>query len=155
MNLKKILCPIDFSDFNQHANEIASTLASANGASIVYLTVPPQGASSDDYGYAMEREKERALEKLVSFEPSVPGVEFSHEVQISILTGKTIVEFAEENDVDLIVMATHGRTGLRRLMMGSVTEYVVRNATCEVLTVKPTTEPAKPTAATMTEAGHE
>jgi nucleotide-binding universal stress UspA family protein len=48
-----------------------------------------------------------------------------------------IIEMAEREDVELIVMATHGRTGLLRVLMGSVAEEVVRKAKCPVLTVKP------------------
>ena len=51
-----------------------------------------------------------------------------------------ILEYAEENAADLIVMGTHGRTGIRRAVIGSVAEYVVRHAPCTVVCVKPTLE---------------
>lgn len=138
MNSKKILCPIDFSEFNQLANEFASEFAAANNVSIVYLTVPEQGV--DDYSEAMQRNSENAMKKLIQYRPTRPDVQCSHEVRISNRTGKTIVDYAKDRVFSLIVMATHGRTGLRRLLMGSVAEYVVRHAKCPVLTIKPPSE---------------
>ena len=135
MNIKKILCPIDFSEFNQLANELASELASETGASIVYLNIPEQEAY--DYSLSMYRTEKAALERLTEYRPSKPDVEYSHKVKISNLTAQTIIEFAEANDVDLIVLATHGRTGLPRFIMGSVAAHVVRKSKCPVLTVKP------------------
>lgn len=137
MNVNTILCPIDFSEFNEVANEYASTLARTWGASIIYLTVPGQGVYNGDYTYAMERTAERELQKLKEYQPLFPEIEYVHEVKVSSLTAQSIVEFAADNDVDLIVLSTHGRTGMRRVLMGSVAEAVVRTANCPVLTVKP------------------
>lgn len=136
MNIKRILCPIDFSEHNQFANELASELAASSNASIVYLTVPEQDSDSD-YALAMNRIADEAMEKLEAYRPTKPGVDFSHEVKISSLTAQTIVEFAEASEIDMIVLATHGRTGLRRIVMGSVAAAVVRKASCPVLTIKP------------------
>ena len=55
---------------------------------------------------------------------------------VSGLTAKQIVEFADENAIDLIVMGTHGRRGVAHLLLGSVAEHVVRTAACPVLTVR-------------------
>jgi len=74
--------------------------------------------------------------------PSDPSVSFEHK----LLAGDpaaAIVEAADQENVDLIVLGTHGRTGLTRLLMGSVAENVVRKAKCPVLTVKhPSAVPA-------------
>ena len=67
--------------------------------------------------------------------PTVEGVEALHEVQ-SGPPADRIVGYANEHDIDLIVMGTHGRTGLGRLLMGSVAEAVVRQAECPVLALK-------------------
>jgi nucleotide-binding universal stress UspA family protein len=72
------------------------------------------------------------LHAVVPTDPSIP---FEHK----LMTGDPaaeIVRLAESEGADMIVMATHGRTGLRRLLMGSVAEAVVRRAACPVLTVK-------------------
>lgn len=136
MNIKRILCPIDFSEFNRDANEFASALADSWQASIVYLTVPEQDAG-DDYEAAMQRVAERELKQLKEYTPTRSGVECTHDVKVSSRTAQTIIDYARDNDIDLIVMATQGRSGIRRIIMGSVAEAVVRNASCPVLTLKP------------------
>ena len=148
MKISKILCPIDFSEFNQLANGIASDIASICGASIVYLAVADQG--SDDYAYAMERTIEKTLEQLSEFHPKADGIEHAHEVRVSNLTAQAIVEFANSNDVDLIVLATHGRSGWKRILMGSVAESILRTSRCPVLTVKPDSEHSDATSESST-----
>lgn len=135
MKISKILCPIDFSEFNQIANGIASDIASICGASIVYLAVADQGP--DDYTFAIERTIEKAMVQLSEFHPTADDIEHAHEVRVSNLTAQAIVEFANSNDVDLIVLATHGRSGWKRILMGSVAESILRTSRCPVLTVKP------------------
>lgn len=135
MNAKTILCPIDFSPYNNAANELASTLACQWGAKIIYLAVPDQN-NSNDYEIAMERIAAREMERLKEFQPTLDGVPFEHAIRISSNTAKTIVEFADESEVDLIVLATHGKSGLLSALMGSVAETIVRTAKCDVLTVR-------------------
>lgn len=74
--------------------------------------------------------------------PEDPNVKYEHRMVTGDPAGR-IVELAEEENIDLIVMGTHGRTGLKRLLMGSVAEAVVRRAKCPVLTFK---EPHPPEA---------
>lgn len=140
MNIKKILCPVDFSNYSDKASEFASIFAKASGAEIVYLHVASQGAYNGDYGYAMERTREHALSRLVAVEPVIDGIKFNHDVKVCSLIADTIVEYAEEHDIDLIVIPTHGRTGLRRLVLGSVAETVLRKAKCAVATVRPNSD---------------
>ena len=140
MHLNKILCPIDFSDFNNAANEYASVLAKSTGASVIYLHVTVNADVYGSYAYVAEPADESAiLEKLKEVTPTIQGVEADHVV----LTGgasEAIVEYAKENEIDIIVMGTHGRTGLGRLLMGSVAEEVVRRASCPVLAIKSNTQ---------------
>lgn len=137
MNIKKILCPIDFSKFSDTANKWASEIAKTSGAEITYLNVAPQGAYNGDYGYAMERTREEVLSRLVAIEPTIDGVKHNHDVAVCILVADAIIEYADANQIDLIVIPTHGRTGFRRLVMGSVAEAVLRRANCPVVTVRP------------------
>jgi nucleotide-binding universal stress UspA family protein len=137
MKIKKILCPVDFSRYTDRASEFASIFAKASGAEIVFLHVAPQGAYNGDYGYAMERTAEHAMARLVSVEPTIEGIKFSHDVKVCMMIADSIVEYASEHDIDLIVLPTHGRTGLRRLVLGSVAEAVLRRANCAVATVRP------------------
>jgi nucleotide-binding universal stress UspA family protein len=148
MNIKAILFPTDFSEFNDAALEYASRLAAESGAMLYIVHADDMeqvAAVMVDSGYPYpspwdeegRREAHRKLEKVL---PTVPGVKYQHCYLRGTPTGE-IVAFAEQQDVDLIVMASHGRTGLRRLLMGSTTEGVMRQAPCPVLIVKqPATE---------------
>ena len=81
-------------------------------------------------------ERREMREKLTKIVPTVANVAFEH----CYLTGLPVAELlkcAESNDVDLIVMGSHGRSGFSRLIMGSVAEGVMRGAGCPVLIVKP------------------
>ena len=138
MNIKKILCPIDFSDFNESANAYASVLAKSTSAEIVYLHVSLPDVPFGSYAYVdPEQEEKQNLKQLKTIRPTVDGVRASHVLECGSPNDR-IVEYANENDVDLIVMGTHGRTGLGRLLMGSVAEAVVRKAECPVLALKST-----------------
>ena len=144
MNIKSILFPTDFSEFNEAALEFASRLAAESGATLYIVHADDMeqiAAVMFDTGYPFpgdqetRREFHQKLEKVV---PTLPGVKYQHFYLRGTATGE-IVGFAEKYDVDLIVMASHGRTGLRRLLMGSTAENVIRQAPCPVLIVK---EPA-------------
>jgi nucleotide-binding universal stress UspA family protein len=141
MKIKKILFPTDFSDFNEAALEFASRLAAESGA-ILYIVhaddMEQLAAVMVDSGYPFPGDADtrqvlhRKLEKVV---PTVPGVQYQHCYLRGTATGE-IVGFAEQQGIDLIVMSSHGRTGLRRLLMGSTAENVMRQAPCPVLIVK-------------------
>lgn len=136
MNIKRILCPIDFSDFNQAANEYASLLAQSIGAEIIYLHVSLPDVPYGSYAYIDVAEEEaRDQKRLEEIKPTVEGVDVSYVVEFGSPIDK-ILEHAKEHDVDLIVMGTHGRTGLGRVLMGSVAEAVVRKSECPVLAIK-------------------
>jgi nucleotide-binding universal stress UspA family protein len=150
MKLEKILFPTDFSEFNDAALEFASRLAAESGA-ILYIVhaddMEQVAAVMFDTGYPFpgdvetRRELHRKLEKVV---PTERGVKYQHCYLRGTATGE-IVEFAEQQGIDLLVMASHGRTGLRRLLMGSTAEKVMRQAPCPVLIVKqPATEERQP-----------
>jgi hypothetical protein len=105
---------------------------------------------------ALHEERRQAWECLATIVPTVPGV--AHEVEL--LTGTPVCEllqFAQDMKIDLIVMSSHGRTGLRRLLMGSIAEGIMRKANCPVLVVKQPTEqgtPSKVTQARRTKLEH-
>ena len=140
MELKKILCPVDFSDFCHAANEYASLLAESSGAEIVYLHVALPDVTFSSYAYVdLQSEAEQDRKRLEEIKPTVSGIKASYEVEFGS-PSSTIVEFAQEHNVDMIVMGTHGRSGWRRVTMGSVAEAVVRNASCPVLAIKSETK---------------
>ena len=93
------------------------------------------------YGYGtafygvVEPAADEQLDRLESLVPSDPAVKYEHRL-ISGAPADALVKMAEQEHVDLIVMGTHGRTGLSRALMGSVAEHVVRHSPCPVLTFK-------------------
>ena len=142
MNVKTILLPTDFSPYSDAALEYASLLAAEYGAKLHILHVGNDSAAYmagyggftqvPDLPERIEREN-RAL--LQGISPTATGVEFEHHY-LNGIPEKKIVELADQEKVDLIVMGTHGRSGVSRLLMGSVAEGVLRHATCPVLTLK-------------------
>jgi len=142
MNIKNILVPVDFSEYSDAALEYASRLAADMGATLQLLHVHDTRAlgtalGEASYLYAENWEKERHLaeQQLKRIAPANPGVRCEHHLLVGI-PESDIVSFATDRKSDLIVMASHGRTGLSRLVMGSVAEAVMRRAPCPVLVVK-------------------
>ena len=138
MNVTKILCPVDFSDLSNAAIEYASTLAKESDALLILLHVEAHplayGTSFAGYGRTKE-ETEENTRRLHQIRPSAPDVAYEHWI-FSGDPAETIVKLAKDEEIDLIVIGTHGRGGLTRLLMGSVAEVVVRKAHCPVLAVK-------------------
>jgi nucleotide-binding universal stress UspA family protein len=144
---KTILVPHDFSASANHAAAIARDEAKAHGAKLVLLhvvdlpTALPQtvmvpdetGAPINVKDYAV-RQAEDHLNDLVA-RLGKDGVAATPFIRIGKAEDE-IVRFANENSVDLIVMGTHGRTGLAHLLVGSVTERVVRTSKVPVLTIR-------------------
>jgi len=138
MSVKKILFPTDFSPASEAVLRHATALARGNNATllIVHVEEPPLAYGGGELFYGVGEVNTEALEgmleKVVPADPSVPVVR-------RLVMGDPATEIprvAKEENVDLIVMGTHGRTGLLRLLMGSVAELVVRRAHCAVLTVR-------------------
>jgi nucleotide-binding universal stress UspA family protein len=130
--IKRILVPIDFAELSNRAFQIAASLAREHNAQLVLLHVVPLAAVM--YGPPPENYLDHLREELRHLGPSDPNT------RVQCLLGEgnpatEIVREARENKCDLIVMGTHGRTGLNRFVMGSVAEEVVRKAPCLVLIV--------------------
>lgn len=138
MKAKTILFPTDFSHTGDAALELATMLARDSGASllIVHVEEPPLAYGGGELYYGIPEPATEDLKKmLLEVKPSDPKVSYEHR----LITGdpaSAMVKLAEEEGVDMIVLGTHGRTGLLRLLMGSVAEAVVRRAKCPVLTFK-------------------
>jgi nucleotide-binding universal stress UspA family protein len=147
-DFSKILVPIDFSNFSKNALRYAVNFAK-NFNSKIYLiyVVEPVIYPSDfsmgqvTFPVADVEMNERAKNELENLAKSEIGNEI--EVETLIKTGKPFVEINEtagELDIDLIIIATHGHTGMEHLLFGSTAEKVVRKAPCPVLTLR---EPIK------------
>lgn len=136
--VRTILHPTDFSEPSTSALRLACSLARDYGARLILLHVAPAPIVVPAMGVVppqTEEEFQRTRAALRDLEIPVPGVEADR----CLLQGDAAAEIlraAEENQCDVIVMGTHGRTGLGRLLMGSVAEQVLRKAPCPVVTVK-------------------
>jgi nucleotide-binding universal stress UspA family protein len=152
MNVKTILFPSDFSSKADEAFDFAAAMAQQNGAKllVVHVEEPPLVYGDGTFYYGIPDPDEGALQEMLGkLQPQQAGIPCEHFLLKGSPAG-AIVDFAKEKGVDLIVMSSHGRTGLGRLLMGSVAELVVRRAECPVLIVKPAlaAKQAKPLAAT-------
>ena len=148
-NLKKIVCPVDFSEPSDAALNSAVELAEHFSAEIILChaineidpTPPPSytlthhlmdqipqimDQMTENAHKAMQDQIKNHVEKRISAD---------HRVVIGD-PAKSIVKLAEEEQADLIIMATHGRSGIKGLFFGSVAEKVVRSAICPVLTMR-------------------
>jgi nucleotide-binding universal stress UspA family protein len=144
--VNRILVPTDFSETADQALEYAKDLATKIGASLhlvhvfrdpyavaacapeVYATVPVEMRE-----HALEEVRERLLERLDANEEQ--RFRGSRGI-VRGLIAPQIVDYAASQDIDLIVIGTHGRRGVAHLLLGSVAEHVVRTAACPVLTVR-------------------
>jgi nucleotide-binding universal stress UspA family protein len=138
MKAKKILFPTDFSHCSDAALEYAATLARDTGATLLIVHVeehPLAYGGGEMYYGAPEPDSATLRDMLSKVVPKNGGVKYEHRLLMGE-PAQAIVDFASSEGVDLIVMGTHGRTGLRRLLMGSVAEVVVRKAPCPVLTFR-------------------
>jgi nucleotide-binding universal stress UspA family protein len=146
--IRTILHPTDFSDRSTHAFHLACALARDYGARLVLLHVnqPPVAVYGEMGALPTEPvENQEALrKKLYQLKPTDPKIQVAYYFGDGNPAAE-IVRTAEEVSCELIVMGTHGRTGLGRILMGSVAEQVLRKASCPVLTVKaPSTMTAAP-----------
>lgn len=146
MSASKILFPTDFSTAGQTALELATSLARDRGATllIAHVEEPPMAYGGGELYYGLEEPDRHQLQKMLSeVLPTDRSVAYEHRLVVGG-PASAIVYLAEKEGVELIVMPTHGRTGVMRVLMGSVAEEVVRKAKCPVLTVKaaPAAKPA-------------
>ena len=147
-SLKNILFATDFSEAPMKAFPYAASLAKKFGASIFachiitptsLVTAAPQSAP-----YFYEAEYEAATKELdnILHSSQLEGIKTKALVSSGIL-GDALLDEINKNNIDLIVAGTHGRTGFRRLLLGSAVESICRVATCPVLTVGPDHPPSR------------
>jgi universal stress protein A len=140
----RILVPLDFSEQSTRALAYAKMLAGAFSASLELMHIVPNPYISDGSGLStalpqsfldnFEQDARARLEAALT-----PAERTSFSVQHVVRSGDPrleIVEHARLAPVDLIVMGTHGRTGVSHLLLGSVAEQVIRTAPCPVVTVR-------------------
>jgi universal stress protein A len=138
MKADLILFATDFSKHSEAALACASNLAQTSGATLLIVHVHPlQPAQGEGMLHAGVYPQETAdlRVRLQEVTPTLPDVPFEHELLVGDPAAE-IVDLATREKADMIVIGTHGRTGLLRLLMGSTAEKVVRRAPCPVVTVK-------------------
>ena len=138
MKAEKILFATDFSHAGDAALAMATALARDTGATllIVHVEEPPMVYGGGELYYGMPEPATEDLKQLLAnVVPTDKNVPHEHHMITGDPAG-AIVRFAEDEKVDMIVVGTHGRTGLSRLLMGSVAEAIVRKSKCPVLTYR-------------------
>jgi nucleotide-binding universal stress UspA family protein len=139
MLIRHVLCPVDFSDASSRALDHAAAIARWYNARLTLLTVFTISSVMDVPARTLDdAERARLTRALQRLSARVPGtVTTTIEVAEASEAHEAILARAKEMHADLLVMGTHGRSGFRRLAMGSVTERVLRDPPCPVLVVPP------------------
>ncbi len=144
IEVKRILCAVDFSESSTKVSDYAKTLALKHGATVLVLYaapslsqyvgfhVPPN--SIENFVGEIVSGAEKTMETYLN--ENFSGVEAEGRV-VTGYAAEEILRVAEEDKMDLIVMGTHGRVGIDRILFGSVAEKVVKNSTIPVLTIRP------------------
>ncbi len=141
ITIKSILCPMDFSDASKNAYRYACEFARSMGSKVILLNViePRPIAAEMSLNY-IPLEEDLAAAAKEDFIPLVKdaeamGIDVTADVTIG-LPAESILQHVADLDVSMLIMGSHGKTGLSRLLMGSVAEAVIRKATVPVLIVK-------------------
>jgi nucleotide-binding universal stress UspA family protein len=145
IQIKNVLLPTDFSEYSRYAMDYAVSFAAQYQAKlyVLHVLVSPhvlvgyEAAPFVSYERLFADMKNSAEQAMSSFIPE----DVKKEVQVETVIGQgtafvEILKFAREKEVDLIVIATHGRTGLKHVLFGSVAEKVVRKSPCPVLSIR-------------------
>lgn len=146
MAVKKILVPTDFSADAASALSYAQDFAKATGAELLvlhvvepiyYATPADMYVTTPNLTAILDEQRQLAKEQLAKLATNLN--KRGHRCRTFLESGpaaQVIIDFASSKRCNLIIMATHGRTGLAHLLMGSVAERVVRTSSCPVLTVR-------------------
>lgn len=144
IGLKKILVPIDFSDNSKKALRYAIPFAQQFNASLVLVYIVEPTIYPSDFGFGqvgfpdVEKElHEKAITEMSALiNDVVPKSLQTNTVVGSGIPFVEITTFAKEQEVDMIIVATHGRTGVEHILFGSTAEKIIRKAPCPVLVVR-------------------
>ncbi len=140
-HIDRILVPIDFSEHSQKALRYALAFANQFGAEVTLVHIVEQMVYPGDWMYpplaatdfAAEK-REQMIDRLKALDAG-SGVKTQHIVRLG-RAWQEVVEIAREQKTDMIILATHGYTGLKHALLGSVAEKIVRHAPCPVLSVR-------------------
>ena len=141
---KKILCPVDFSEFTKDVVAYAADISRQYGAELHVLHVIPNLTYFTPYESFLTPENLVAMEKNIQDEVdrdfkkvlSAVGIDVRKVVRTGVAFVE-IIDYAKTEGIDLIVMGTHGRSGIEHILIGNVAEKVVRKSPCPVMTIRP------------------
>ena len=141
---KKILCPVDFSEFTDEILEYAVNIAQKYNSELHLIHIIPNLNYFTPYESFFTPENLIVVEKNMETEVNKDFDELMKKINVPakkiIKNGAAFVEiinYARTESMDLIIIGTHGRTGLEHILIGSVAERVLRKSPCPVLTVRP------------------
>ncbi|MCX5803779.1 MAG: universal stress protein [Proteobacteria bacterium] len=141
---KKIVCPIDFSEFTDEILKYAVNITKKFNAELHLIHIIPNLNYFTPYESFLTPENLVAIEKNIEKEVEKDFEKVTKDIDMPlkkiVKTGVTFVEiidYIKEEDIDLVVMGTHGRSGIEHILIGSVAEKVVRKSPCPVLTIRP------------------
>ena len=140
--IERILVPIDLAEYVPETGKVAVEWARLYNAQVDLLHAvtggsPPASDQTDDAGEPEEGPKQRARRALMDIGRTVSALGVPMEVHVRTgAPGPTITNFMEARGTHLVVMSTHGRTGVERFFLGSVAEAVIRHGACPVLTIR-------------------
>jgi nucleotide-binding universal stress UspA family protein len=143
IQLNRILLPTDFSECSSEATAYAFAMAERFDAELHLLHVLETHLSAPQFGMGLavpglvEESEDKALKALAK----LPSAAWNEDRNVVLATAKgppflEIIRYAKDKEIGMIVMGTHGRSGLAHALIGSVAERVVRKASCPVLTVR-------------------
>ncbi len=151
-SIKKILCAVDYSDKSLEAAEYALLIARAMDAYLILLNVletepwlhgkkPYELGSKEELDKAYHKEKEEMEQTICAIRNKAKEMDITVKTEILMIpqtksVAYAIVEYAEDKEVDLIIMGTRGRSGIKKMLLGSVATGVVTYAHCPVMIVK-------------------
>jgi nucleotide-binding universal stress UspA family protein len=141
LQLKHLLVPVDFSEPSEKALKYATRFAEQFGSTVTLLHVIQPMVYPADFGYPATpiQTLDEAVQKQIQERLETLGHRVAADARALIRVGQPYNEItlaAQELNVDLIIIATHGRTGLKHVLLGSTAERVVRYAPCPVLTLR-------------------
>ncbi len=141
---KRILYPVDFSEYADEILQYAESIAKQFGAELHLLHIIPNLNYFTPYESFLTPENVVAIEQSIEGEVSRDMANIAKRVDVpvrkAVRTGVTfmeIIDYIKTENIDLVVMGTHGRSGIEHILIGSVAEKIVRKAPCPVMTIRP------------------
>ncbi|SBV99361.1 UspA domain protein [uncultured delta proteobacterium] len=145
-NIKKILCAVDLSEHSKMVAEYAISMAKAFDAEITVLYTAPSlsqyvgfhvpPSSIENFVGEIVTGAEQSMDEFIAECFKDPSIKVEGKI-LSGYAAQEIIGYANTNGMDIIIMGTHGRTGIDRMLFGSVAEKVVKTATMPVMTIRP------------------